>query len=358
MFVEERKETAKSHTTYDLIMTLKSDVTVDASKFDRSTIDKQTLEFNDKLIKIWADGPRWYEVGAAEYRKMRWEGKTPLPKPIVLPEGVNGALPSREAGREIPYRVFKPSSGKSNGIHMHIHGGGWVLMSEAYQDPYLKYMADHFDVTVVSIGYRLAPEDPWPAGAEDCYDAAEWLVKNGPTVFGGELMFTGGESAGGHLACLVALHLLETMPEFAFKGLLLHFGCFDMSSFLPHVLHHETHLVIDHDVMKSYIDALLPNTTEEQRRDPSISPFWADLRGKKLPPALFTCGSEDPLLDDSVMMGSKWAMWGNESIVKIYHGAPHGFIGFPPGTIKAVQDALNDTEAFVRAKRGDRKSVV
>ena len=54
-------------------------------------------------------------------------------------------------------------------------------------------MADHFEVTVISIGYRLAPEDPWPAGAEDCYDAAEWLVKNGPEVFGGELMFTGGE---------------------------------------------------------------------------------------------------------------------------------------------------------------------
>ena len=41
---------------------LKSDVVVDATKFDRSTIDKQTLEFNEKLIKIWADGPRWYEV--------------------------------------------------------------------------------------------------------------------------------------------------------------------------------------------------------------------------------------------------------------------------------------------------------
>jgi hypothetical protein len=54
-------------------------------------------------------------------------------------------------------------------------------------------MADHFEVTVVSIGYRLAPEDPWPAGTEDCYDAAEWLVKNGPKVFSGELMFTGGE---------------------------------------------------------------------------------------------------------------------------------------------------------------------
>jgi len=71
------------------------------------------------------------QVGAAAYRQMRWEGKTPLPKPVVLPEGFNGSLPSRDAGREIPYRVFKPSGGVSRGIHMHIHGGGWVLMSEA-----------------------------------------------------------------------------------------------------------------------------------------------------------------------------------------------------------------------------------
>lgn len=111
-------------------MPLTSDLTLTAAKFDRSTIDQQTLDFNAKLIKIWADGPRWYEVGAAEYRKMRWEGKTPLPKPIVLPEGVNATLPSREAGREIPYRVFKPAGGVSRGVHMHIHGGGWVLMSE------------------------------------------------------------------------------------------------------------------------------------------------------------------------------------------------------------------------------------
>ena len=61
------------------------------------------------------------------------------------------------------------------------------------QDTYLKYMADHYELTVFSVGYRLAPEHPWPAGGEDCYDAAEWLVKNGPSVFGGELMFTGGE---------------------------------------------------------------------------------------------------------------------------------------------------------------------
>ncbi|KAH7087861.1 Alpha/Beta hydrolase protein [Paraphoma chrysanthemicola] len=331
-------------------MSLKSDLTITASNFDRKNIDPQTAEFNQKLIKIWASGPRWYEVGAAEYRKLRWEGKTPLPKPVVLPDGINGELPSRDEGRMIPYRMFRPE-GESRGIHMHIHGGGWVLQSEAYQDTYLKYMATNLSLTVISIGYRLAPENPWPACAHDCYDAAEYLIAHGAD-FGGPLLFTGGESAGGHLACLVGLHLLDTNPDFAFKGLLLHFGCFDMSNFLPMVAHHELKLVIDHDVMSSYIAALLPNTTEAQRRDPSISPFYADLRGKKLPPALFTCGSEDPLLDDTVLMGAKWAMWGNEAVVKVYVGAPHGFIQFPPGTIRAVQEGLDDTCAFVREKMG------
>lgn len=142
------------------------------------------------------------------------------------------------------------------------------------------------------------------------------------------------------------------MPTFAFRGLLLHFGCYDLSGFLPHVTHHESHLVIDHDVMSAYISALLPNTTMEQRRDPSISPFFKDIRGLKLPPALFTCGSEDPLLDDTVFMGAKWMMWGNEAVVKIYNGAPHGFIGNPVGTIKSVEEGLQDSVAFVKAKIG------
>jgi acetyl esterase/lipase len=72
------------------------------------------------------------------------------------------------------------------------------------QDPYLKYMADRFQLTVVSIGYRLAPEDPWPAGINDCYDAAEWLVSRGSEVFSGELLFTGGEV---HFPPLLSLSL-------------------------------------------------------------------------------------------------------------------------------------------------------
>jgi len=208
-------------------MPLTSDLTLDASKFNPSAITEKTHKFNDQLIKIMEGGPRWWEVGPEKYRQMRWNGETPLPKPIVLESGKNIKLPSRDSGREIPCRVFEPSNGKPKGVFYHIHGGGWVLQSEHYQDVMLQYLADHCQLTVVSVGYRLAPEDPYPAGNEDCFDVGEYLVDNAQKEFGGPLLFMSGDSAGGHLSAVTTFHLLKTRPEFAFKGLVLNFGVGD-----------------------------------------------------------------------------------------------------------------------------------
>lgn len=70
-------------------------------------------------------------MGAARYREMRWNNQTPLPRPPVIETGKNDMIPSRDTGREIPVRIFVPDSGKPKGVFMHIHGGGWVLQSEA-----------------------------------------------------------------------------------------------------------------------------------------------------------------------------------------------------------------------------------
>ena len=105
--------------------------------------------------------------------------------------------------------------------------------------------------------------------------------------------------------------------------------------------------------MQEYIKALAPNTTAEQRIDPAYSPFYENMRetAKKgaagtLPPALFTVGTEDPLLDDSIVMSAKWQMSGAVGPLRVYPGAPHGFSMFPPDVLDASKQWRDDVEAF------------
>lgn len=181
---------------------------------------------------------------------MRWNGETPFPKPVVLPTGTNTTLPSRDPSRQIPCRTFHPTPGTApKAVFLHIHGGGWVLQSEAYQDLMLDWIAQNCNLTVISVGYRLAPENPYPAGNDDCQDAAEWLVEHAEETYGAKLGFMGGDSAGAHLSVVTCFRLLRTRPEFAFKALVLNFGCFDLAGFLPQAHLFDTPLILTKDIM-------------------------------------------------------------------------------------------------------------
>ncbi|KIW98448.1 uncharacterized protein Z519_00109 [Cladophialophora bantiana CBS 173.52] len=334
-------------------------VILEASKFHPTAISEETKAFNQQLMNIMAHGPKWYEVGAKRYREMRAAGETPLPKAVYLDSAEDFIIPSRDAGRTIPCRILRPQNGKSiKSVFLHIHGGGWVLQDERSQDPALQEIADTTGVLCISVGYRLAPEDPYPAGPHDCFDAAEWLIDNAESHFGAPLGFVGGESAGGHLSMLVTLHLLQhhhpTYSDFRFKGLLLHFGCYSMI-WTPQVYNFQRPeiLVLDRDLMDHYIDVFLPGKTHEEKRHPSISPLYADLEPlrDKLPPALFTCGTEDCLLDDTMFMSMKWLMAGAESVVKIVPGAPHGYIMFPKSAKgSGAEEGMKAVEDFVLSK--------
>jgi acetyl esterase/lipase len=331
---------------------------IDPAVFDPASISQDTHDFNAKLQDIMNKGPKWYEVGAPKYRQMRAAGETPLPAATYLDSAEDFDIPSRESGRGIPCRVLRPQKGDVKGVFMHIHGGGWVLQDQKSQDPVLQDIANRLGLVCVSVGYRLAPEDPFPAGPEDCYDAAEWLVLNAEKTYGQPLKFVGGESAGGHLSMLVALHLLQhsdaKFSGFQFKGLLLHFGAYSMAwqptvyTFNPDPI-----LVLNKDLMDHYVDVFLPNYTEEQKRDPKVSPLFTDLeklRGK-LPSALFTCGTYDCLLDDTIFMASKWGMSGGETLVKIVPGAPHGYIMFPTTMKGSGADVgMEAVDSFVKSK--------
>lgn len=80
-----------------------------------------------------------------------------------------------------------------------------------------------------------------------------------------------------------------------------------------------------------------PGLTPEERRDPAISPLYADLRG--LPPAFFSVGDQDPLLDDSLFMSACWQAAGNDAELVVYPESMHGFHAFPTGIAKMAIEA-------------------
>ena len=89
----------------------------------------------------------------------------------------------------------------------------------------------------------------------------------------------------------------------------------------------------------------------EQRRHPDISPLFAELAG--MPPAIFTVGTQDPLLDDTLFMEARWRAAGNATELRIWPEAPHGFISLPMTVADAALSAEHD---FLRRTLGTDES--
>jgi len=336
-------------------MTLESVFKLDRSKFDGSSIPPQTLSFNERLMDSTAKNPNlFFDVDAARFRQMIHEGQTSIPKPVLLARAETFHIPSRDDNRHISCRILRPQSGVAiNGVFMHLHLGGWVIGDEKCQDPVLQKIADANNLLCLSVGYRRASEDPFPAAPNDCFDVAEWLVDNAKSTFGADLAFVGGESAGAHLSVLVAVHLLRspTYAGFKLRGLLLHFGVYDLSG-LPQFYNFNPSrpLLIEREGMQAQISAFCPGLSANELKNPGISPLYADLGGLELPPALFTVGTQDLLLDDTLFMGLKWLTAGGEAIVKVYPGASHAYLGFPEHLYPGTRDVFEDIRLFCAAK--------
>ncbi|KAF2452298.1 alpha/beta hydrolase fold-domain-containing protein [Lineolata rhizophorae] len=349
-------------------MSLQSDINVDASRFAPSSITQKTKALNENILKALDGAPKWWEIGAHAYRRLRKEGGTAFPKPVVLDTAKTLQLPSRDAGRTIPLRVVRPKDGSAiKGVYAHIHGGGFVLGDEEAQDVPLQWMADATSLTVVSIGYRLAPENPYPAGPEGLLRCGRLSSEErqsgiwrgsyvhrrrgtGTRIVQFRTLVNNFQLAGAHLTTVSTLHLLESQPNFSLRGVILHYGTYEMASFFPSVhLFNRAH-ILDKPRIDQFLIAFLGEKSEAERRDPRISPFYADFSGLRLPPALFTCGTEDPLLDDTVFMSTKRAAAGAEAVVKIYPGAPHGFTMFEAASCEPTADALQIVEKFLVEK--------
>lgn len=295
-----------------------------AQQIVTESVLEETRRFNARLEELLAGTPPVNVVGAVETRRARAEGRSIFPAPEILPEGQDRTIAVR--GGDLALRIFVPE--QVTGVFLHIHGGGWVLGAANQQDVSLWRLAREARVAVVSVDYRLAPEHPFPAGADDCEDAALWLVEQARSEFGTDRLTIGGESAGAHLAVLTLLRLRDRHGiRGAFSAASLVFGCFDLAMTPSQRQWGDRYLVLSGPTMRWFAEQFLPGVDLEARRSPEISPLYADLTG--LPPAQFIVGTLDPLLDDSLFMAARWEAAANESSLLVYPDAVHGFTAFP-----------------------------
>ncbi|MGV0744980.1 alpha/beta hydrolase fold domain-containing protein [Mycolicibacterium sp. XJ870] len=235
-------------------------------------------------------------------------------------------------GGSVPVRIITPVGGQPTGVFVDIHGGGFYMGSAAHNDLYNRHLSDSLGLAVVSIDYRLAPEDPWPAGPDDCEAVALWLIDSAESRFGTTRLMIGGFSAGATLATTTLLRLRDRGLD-PFAGAVLQCGTYDLSEQTP-----AGRLITGEYFLEAYVGQVPDRTV------PDVSPIYADLRG--LPPLLMIVGSSDILLEDNMAMAARLSAAGVDIDLRIYPEAPHGFTSHPT-TMASV--ALRDIDTWLRA---------
>jgi acetyl esterase len=309
--------------------------------YDIEALTRETLAFNAELERLLATMPSVHTVAPAQTRRLRREGGGIYPAPVFAPEA--RTLHVDGPGGPVRLRIIAPEA-EPTGTFLHIHGGGWTLGGSDMQDPRLQRLARDTGLTVVSVEYRLAPEHPYPAAPDDCEAAARWLLTDGGAAGLRGPLAIGGDSAGAHLAAVTLLRLRDRHGiTGGFGAAVFQYGGFDLSMTPSQRLWGERNLVLSEPIINWFGDQFLPSHDREQRRDPDISPLFAELSA--LCPAVFTVGTQDPLIDDTLFMEARWRAAGNLTELRIWPEAPHGFISLP---MTVADAALSAEHAFLR----------
>ena len=247
---------------------------------------------------------------------------------------------------DIPIRVYA-SEGDNLPVVMYFHGGGWVLGDiESHDGTCKQLLAELGDAVVVSVHYRLAPEDKYPAAADDCYAAAAWVAENGGQIGAdGSRMAVCGDSAGGNLSAVVS-QMARDKGGPAIAAQVLHVPVTDHNYSYPSYTENAEGMLLTRDSMVWFWDHYLPNA--EAGQEAYASPIKAaDLSG--LAPALIQTAEFDPLRDEGEAYGAAIEAAGGDVTVHRYDGVVHApFMMF--AVIPTGIECLKEAAAFINER--------
>ena len=256
---------------------------------------------------------------------------------------VDGAIITRDLvvpgpDGDVPVRVVTPGEGTVAGVLVWMHGGGWVIGDLDTADATTRRLALAAGCVVVSVDYRLAPEHPAPAAFDDCWAVTEWVMANrGELGVADGPVAVGGDSAGGNLAALVALHAASD-GDLALSAQVLVYPATDLTLSFPSITSNGDGYFLTRDTMQWFADHYLASGVDPA--DPAISPLHADLADRSaLAPALVQVAGYDPLHDEGVAYADKLAEAGIAVELEDFPTMIHGFYGMGNITPMARQAA-------------------
>lgn len=234
-------------------------------------------------------------------------------------------------GYEIPIRIYRPALASAP-VVLYAHGGGWTLLSIESCDVFLREMALEVGCIVVSVGYRLSPENPYPIPFNDCWDALTW-VHSGNLGFVPERIAVAGDSAGGNLAAGLALKSRDLQDGMIDFQLLLYPACgTDLDTPSMKQLGPDPRFRLSKGAMTYFWSNYLAGNVDSV--DPYAVPHLASSY-KSAAPALVVIAGFDPLKDDGRLYAEKLAQGGVDTELLIATTLPHGFVF----TLGAVPEA-------------------
>ncbi len=228
-------------------------------------------------------------------------------------------------------------------VIVYFHGGGWVIGSIESHDGICRALATKVDAIVVSVGYALAPEHPFPAGLEDAVAATRWAIASAASFGGdGTRVAVAGDSAGGNLAAEVALETRHDATRPVFQ--LLVYPATDLTRSHPsHAIFREGFMLNERSILW-FLSKYLADSKDET--NPRASPLFApDLRG--LPPALVLTAGFDPLRDEGRAYAEKMKAAGVAVEHRCVEGTIHGFFSFG-GVFEHASRAVDDAARALR----------
>jgi acetyl esterase len=236
--------------------------------------------------------------------------------------------------------LYRPTGEGPRPALIYLHGGGWALGGIDTHDSVCTHIAQQSGWTVISAGYRLAPEHKFPIPIFDCWAAVQ-AAHAGAEALGidASRIAVGGDSAGGNLSAVILLLARDYALPLAAQVLI-----YPVTDYLPGRESYEFDYLLSRAAMESFWNLYLNHSSESTL--PLAAPIRAEsLRG--LPPCLLLTAEYDPLRDEGEEYASRLADADVQVTAKRYRGMIHGFVSLP-AAVPQSQDALSQIAEFLR----------